>query len=114
MDFEIPLLDNSVWPDKGHKLVLSNQLARALHQRDQDIQSPAAEAYRPIAFQQQSLCHEQTKGTEARALALGRAGGRRGEGAHVGVQCRGRDSMAISEGGLLLHNDLGQFVGMAS
>ena len=62
VDRQIRLLDHGSGPHDAHEFALADQLARAFYKRDQDIQSPAAEAYRFIAFEEQPLSGEQSEG----------------------------------------------------
>src|SRR5712671_2365032 len=51
MDFEIAFFDHRIGPNAGHELALCDQLARTLDQRDQNLQSPAAETNPCLTFQ---------------------------------------------------------------
>ena len=53
MNLEIVFLDHGVGPNACHQLAFSDKFPGPLDQRDQDVQRPAAEAYRHVALQQQ-------------------------------------------------------------
>ncbi len=64
MDRKIALHDGRARPDAGHQLLLADQLAGALDQGYQDIESTTAEANRLVAVQQEPLRRKQAKGSE--------------------------------------------------
>ncbi len=74
LEFEVALLDKGVPPRAGHQFVFANQLARTLDQSDEEIERATAEANRLVAFEQQALLREQTKGSE-RDRPVARSGG---------------------------------------
>ena len=49
------VVDHRLWPDDGQQLVLVDDLAGALEQRQQQVHRAAAQAQGPLAFQQPSL-----------------------------------------------------------
>ena len=55
VDFEVALLDKGAGPDAGHEVVLADEFAGMLHERDQNIERPAAETDRIVAFKHQAL-----------------------------------------------------------
>ena len=59
MDRQIRLPHHGVGPHDPHELALADQLSRALHQDDQDVQRPTAETHGPVPLHQQPLCREQ-------------------------------------------------------
>ncbi len=61
---EIVLLDDDAGPDPRDQLPLAHELARALNQRDQDIEGAAAETERLILFEEEALARAQSEGTK--------------------------------------------------
>ncbi len=64
MHSESPFPDDGVGPDTRDQLALHDDLARALHQGEQDLPRAAAEAQRCIGAQQQSLLWEKPERPE--------------------------------------------------
>ncbi len=65
MNREVARRNIRVRPDKGHQLFLANQFARPIHQRNQDIQSTAADVNRLVALLEQALIRQQSERTKA-------------------------------------------------
>jgi hypothetical protein len=58
-------------PRSGNQLLLGDNLTRALDQSSQDIEGPAAESHRCIAFEQEALrCEEPERPKREGVLAV--------------------------------------------
>src|SRR5258708_10712864 len=65
MNREVARGNNRARPDKGHQLFLADQFARPIHQRNQEIQSTAADANRLVALLEEALIGQQSERTKA-------------------------------------------------
>src|SRR5258705_4044623 len=70
MNREVARRNMRVRPDEGRQLFLANQFARLIHQRNQDIQSTAADANRLVAVLEQALIGQQSERTKALRIWL--------------------------------------------
>src|SRR5580704_17929483 len=70
MDFEIGFVDEDMGPGSRDQLRFAHRLARTFDEGDQEIESAIANTDGIVAFEQQSSCREQSKGTKA-DLVLG-------------------------------------------
>jgi hypothetical protein len=55
LDLQIGLFDERLRPRSGNQLLLGDNLTRALDKSRQDIEGPAAEPHRLIAFKEKAL-----------------------------------------------------------
>jgi len=72
MDPQRSLIDDSIWPGTGDQLILADDLAGALDQRDEDVESPAAEAERFSVLKQHTLSRNQVERSEGEAFFIHR------------------------------------------
>ena len=72
MDAEVAFLDEGVGPDLPDQLVLDDQFAPRLDQRDQEIERPAAKPDRPVILKEQLLPRIEAEWPEGQALIVGR------------------------------------------
>ena len=74
MNPECVFVNESAGPDQRYQLVFADKFPWALNQRYQNLKRPAAEPNRRLAFQQQPLRRQQTKGTKRSRLVCRRGG----------------------------------------
>src|SRR5262245_54146404 len=70
MNREICRLDKGIRPNPSHQVFLTDQLAAAFKQRNQDLQSTASKGNLLVAIQQEKLRRKQSKRSECRSRCL--------------------------------------------
>src|SRR6516164_6228696 len=64
VDRQVGRLDNDIWPNPSHQVLLADQLTAAFKQRNQDLESPTPERYGRVALPQEKLRRKQAKWSE--------------------------------------------------
>ena len=64
MNREVGWLNENIWPNASHQILLADQLSVAFKQSNQDFQSATSERHGLVAFQQKELRSKQAKRSE--------------------------------------------------
>jgi hypothetical protein len=64
VDSEARFLDEGIRPYASEKFLLTQQLTRLLHQRDEDVPCAAAEPNGRVAFEELALTDKKTEGAK--------------------------------------------------